>query len=121
MICPSNPYLSIDPILALNGVRSRIKQQRAAVIAVSPIVAGRAIKGPAAKILLELGRQPSALEIARHYAGLIDAIVIDEADAPLRKEIEALDMRVAITGTVMSNREDQARLAEVVVQMTAGS
>ena len=119
IICPSNPLLSIDPILAIEDVRGRIKRQHAPVVAVSPIVGGRAIKGPAAKILTELGRDPTAFEIARHYAGLIDGIVIDEIDAELRQKIEQLGLRVAITDTVMKTREDQSRLAATAIQLAA--
>ena len=89
VVCPSNPYLSIAPILALPGVRAALERRRVPVIAVSPIVAGRALKGPAAKIMRELGQEPSSLEVARFYRGLIDALVIDYADAALSASIDA--------------------------------
>lgn len=119
VICPSNPFLSIDPILALDDVRARIERHAAPVIAVSPIVGGQAIKGPAAKILQELGRQSSALEIARCYASLVDGIVIDEIDCGFADSIEALGMRVAIANTVMKTLADQASLASQVIAFAA--
>jgi LPPG:FO 2-phospho-L-lactate transferase len=115
IICPSNPILSIDPILSVGHVRARLKKCRAAIVAVSPIIGGKALKGPAAKILQELGRAPSSLEIARHYAGLIDGLVIDHDDASLAKDIEALGLRVEITNTIMTDRAEQSRLAEATI------
>jgi LPPG:FO 2-phospho-L-lactate transferase len=119
IICPSNPLLSIAPILALAGVRNRIATSTVPVVAVSPIVAGAAIKGPAAKILLELGRQASAVEVARLYGDLIDGIVIDDQDAGLVAEIEALGMRACTAKTVMKSRADQANLAQVAMDFAA--
>ena len=118
VICPSNPLLSVEPILAIKGVRSRIEKHRAPVIAISPIVGGHAIKGPAAKIFRELGREPSALGIARYYAGLVDGLVIDHIDADLKRPIEALGLRVAVTNTVMKTGADQARLANEVIDFS---
>jgi LPPG:FO 2-phospho-L-lactate transferase len=114
IICPSNPMLSIDPILALPGVRTAL-QRRSPVIAVSPIVGGNALKGPAAKILSELGRVPSVVEIARHYADVIDGLVIDQIDAGLAKEVENLGIRVLAVPTIMTNQSDRACLADAVI------
>jgi LPPG:FO 2-phospho-L-lactate transferase len=111
VICPSNPYLSIDPILALPGLREWIKAGGAPVIAVSPIVSGAAIKGPAAKIMQELGLQPSAAAVARHYKGLIHGFVIDDADRSSSEETSSLDMRVLSTQTIMRTHEDRVSLA----------
>lgn len=119
VICPSNPMLSVEPILTLRGVRAKVERHRAPVVAVSPIVAGQAIKGPAAKILRELGHTPSALEIARYYADLIDGIVIDEIDAALRPSIENLGVSVTVANTVMKGPDDQARLADDVTRFVA--
>jgi LPPG:FO 2-phospho-L-lactate transferase len=119
IICPSNPLLSIAPILSLAGVRNRIAASMAPVIAVSPIVAGAAIKGPVAKILTELGREVSAVEVARFYGRLIDGIVIDEQDAGLTAEIEALGTRTCVAQTVMKNRADQVNLAQVAISFAA--
>jgi LPPG:FO 2-phospho-L-lactate transferase len=118
-ICPSNPLLSIEPILTISAVRSRIEKHRAPVIAVSPIVGGQAIKGPAAKIFRELGLEPSALGIAQYYAGLVDGIVIDDIDAGFKRPIEALGLHVVITNTIMKTRTDQARLANELMAFAA--
>ena len=115
VICPSNPYLSIAPMLALPGLRSTLENRRVPVIAVSPIIAGRALKGPAAKIMRELGKEPSSLEVARFYAGLIDALVIDQADAALGADIEPLGIRPLVTATVMMDPEDRAALAGRII------
>jgi LPPG:FO 2-phospho-L-lactate transferase len=115
IICPSNPYLSIAPILALAGMRAALERRRVPVIAVSPIVAGQAIKGPAAKIMRELGKQPSSLEVARFYRGLIDALVLDHADAGLGASIQALGIRPIVTNTIMNEPQDRIGLAKSVI------
>ncbi len=120
VICPSNPYLSIQPILAVPGVRQAIAARRTPVIAVSPIVDGAAVKGPAAKIMRELGCEPSAAEIARLYRGIAHGMVIDESDNELSATIEAMGMRARVAATVMRSAADQARLAQEVVAF-AGS
>ncbi|MFM9884814.1 MAG: 2-phospho-L-lactate transferase [Burkholderiales bacterium] len=111
ILCPSNPYLSIAPLLTIPAVDRWWTTRRVPVIAVSPIVGGRAIKGPAAKIMTELGVEVSALGVARHYAGRVDAWVIDRADALAAKEIEALGKRMLVTDTVMKSPDDAVRLA----------
>jgi len=111
IICPSNPYLSIDPILAVRGMRDWIVTQRVPVVAVSPIVAGAAVKGPAAKIMSEIGVPASAAAVTRHYAGLIDAMVIDEADAALAGEIESAGVAARIAPSVMRSADDRIALA----------
>ena len=83
IICPSNPWLSVEPILALPGMRQALRARGAPVIAVSPIIAGKAVKGPTAKIMAELGLEPDSRSIAWHYEGLIDGFVIDVADEAL--------------------------------------
>ncbi len=113
VICPSNPYLSIDPILAVPGVRDWIAALCVPVVAVSPIVGGAAIKGPAAKIMRELGVPVTAAAVARHYAGLIDGIVIDEADAGLVAEIEAAGIAARVAPAVMRTPADRVALARV--------
>jgi LPPG:FO 2-phospho-L-lactate transferase len=109
VLCPSNPFVSIDPILALPGVRGRLRGKRA--VAVSPIIGGQAIKGPAAKMFRELGQDPSVLAVARRYADFLDGSVIDHADAAQRAEIERLPMRVLVTDTLMRDAADRERLA----------
>lgn len=111
IICPSNPYLSIDPILSIPGLRELLRSLGAPVIAVSPIVAGIAIKGPAAKIMRELGHEASALTVAQHYHGLIDGLLIDMSDGELKQDIEALGIAVGVANTVMNSDGDRIALA----------
>jgi LPPG:FO 2-phospho-L-lactate transferase len=117
VICPSNPYLSIAPILAVPGVRSILEHRRVPAIAVSPLVGGRALKGPAAKIMHELGKEPSSLEIARFYRGLIDALVLDHADAVLADSVRSLGITPVITSTIMNEPGDRSDLANQVVAL----
>jgi LPPG:FO 2-phospho-L-lactate transferase len=111
IFCPSNPFVSIDPILSLPGMRQLITGAGVPVIAVSPIIGGAAVKGPAAKMMRELGFEPSAATVAAHYRGLVTGFVMDTADAALAPAIEALGMTVAVTGTLMRNAADRLRLA----------
>lgn len=108
VICPSNPYLSVDPILAVPGLRRLVERASAPVVAVSPLIGGAAVKGPTAKILAELSVPATARSIAGHYDGLIDGLVIDEADAAER---ETLGVPALVTRTLMSSDEDRVRLA----------
>jgi LPPG:FO 2-phospho-L-lactate transferase len=110
VIGPSNPIVSIGPILELPGVRSAVAE--ASTVAVSPIIAGRALKGPADRMLTSLGHDATALGVARMYAGLVDRFVLDEADADLAPSVEALGMEVEVLPTVMRNDADRAALAE---------
>jgi LPPG:FO 2-phospho-L-lactate transferase len=111
VICPSNPYLSIDPILAIPAIR-RALASTAPVIAVSPIISGQAVKGPTAKIMHELAIVVNTQAIATHYRGLIDALVIDEADAADRAKA---DVPIMTTFTMMKTLEDRERLARDVI------
>ncbi len=111
VICPSNPYVSIDPILALPGLAEWIGATRAPVVAVSPIVGGAAIKGPAAKMIQELGHRSSVLSVAQHYSSLVHGLVIDEADRPAAQQIMRLGKRVHVVQTVMRTQADRAMLA----------
>jgi LPPG:FO 2-phospho-L-lactate transferase len=113
VLAPSNPIVSIGPILALPGVREAVAGRPSA--AVSPIVAGRALRGPADRMLGSLGHEVSALGVARLYAGLVQRFVLDEADADLAPAVEALDMRVDPLPTVMRSDADRARLAEAII------
>jgi LPPG:FO 2-phospho-L-lactate transferase len=115
IICPSNPFISIGPILAVPGVRDAFKETRANKIAITPIIAGRALKGPAADMLRDLGHEVSARGVARVYSDFIDLFVLDEADAAIKPEIESLGLRVMVTGTVMNTLEDKRRLALRVI------
>lgn len=113
--CPSNPIVSIGPILAVPGIQPALEARRDAVVAVSPIVAGAALKGPADRLLRELGHEASALGVARLYARWVGTLVIDEADAALGSDIEALGMRCVITPAVMSDAVRATNLAKAVV------
>ncbi|MEO6295437.1 MAG: 2-phospho-L-lactate transferase [Candidatus Limnocylindria bacterium] len=115
VIGPSNPLVSIGPILALQGVRDAVTSSRAPTIAVSPIIAGRALKGPADRMLASLGHDVTAVGVARLYSGLVDRFVIDDADAGLRPGIEALGMAVDVRPTVMRGEADRAALAAALI------
>ncbi len=115
-LCPSNPYLSIDPILALPGLRELLKRAAAPVIAISPLVGGAAVKGPTAKIMDELGIDVSALTVARHYGELLDGFILDERDATLAPELQALNLPVCLADTLMKTLEDRQRLARVSLE-----
>jgi LPPG:FO 2-phospho-L-lactate transferase len=115
IICPSNPIVSIGPILAVPGLRERLMAAAAPRIAVSPIVGGRAIKGPAARMLATLGHEVSPVGVARLYRDVIDALVIDEQDAADASRIEALGLGVLVTGTIMDDEAARRRLAGTVL------
>lgn len=117
VFCPSNPLVSIGPVLAVPGVHDAIAAFRGPRVAVSPIVGGQALKGPAAKMLEELGEAVSCVGIARRYMGLCDALVIDTVDSAESAAIEALGMRAVVTNTVMSNDEDKVALAREIVRL----
>lgn len=112
VVCPSNPYLSVDPILALPGIRAAIRRAAVPVIAVSPLIAGQAVKGPTAKIMAELGFTAENGAIADHYRGLIDALVIDAADAA---DADQIDIEVEVARTLMRSSDDRQRLARIVL------
>jgi LPPG:FO 2-phospho-L-lactate transferase len=116
ILCPSNPYLSIDPILAVPGTRERLRSAHAPVVAVSPLVGGQAVKGPTAKIMRELGVPTTAAAIARHYAGVIDGFVLDARDAA---GPEGIDCPVHVTDTLMHSLADRERLAREVLAFAA--
>ncbi|MBS0520716.1 MAG: 2-phospho-L-lactate transferase [Proteobacteria bacterium] len=116
VVCPSNPFVSVAPILAIPGVRNTIEGLRIPRVAVTPIVGGQAIKGPAAKMLAELGHDVSALGVARYYAGLIDGFLLDRTDAALAPAIEALGIKVQVTDTMMRNDLDKRRLAATTLE-----
>ncbi len=114
VICPSNPFVSIDPILAVPGMREAISACAAPVVAVSPIIGGRAVKGPTAKMFAELGLPAGAATVARHYGDLIDGYVLDHADAACARE---LGIPAAITHTLMRKLEDRDMLARDVLAL----
>lgn len=112
IIGPSNPFLSIDPILAVPGIREAIMERSVPCVAVTPLVAGEAIKGPTAKLMNELGMDVTVLGVADHYKGLIDAIIIDTADRQLCATIEETGIRAPHTGTIMRSLDDKIELAQ---------
>lgn len=118
IICPSNPYVSVDPILALPGIRETLRDIAAPVVAVSPIVKGMAIKGPAAKMMVELGMESNVETVARHYHGLVDGLVIDAEDADAGAAIESLGMGVLVTNTIMKTLEDRTDLARACMEFS---
>jgi LPPG:FO 2-phospho-L-lactate transferase len=115
VICPSNPYVSVAPILSVGAIRTWLRKRTFPVIAVSPIVGGAAIKGPAAKMMRELGADSTALGVARHYGDLVDGWVIDRADEKLQRAIEREGRSVLVTDTIMKTRAKRVALARRVV------
>ncbi|HVH79104.1 MAG TPA: 2-phospho-L-lactate transferase [Stellaceae bacterium] len=112
VICPSNPFISIDPILAVPGVRQALRDCRAPVVAVSPIIRGKAVKGPTAKMMAELGLPVDAASVARHYGDFLDIYIADESD---RDAVAGLDLRIVLAPTLMVSMEDREQLARVVL------
>ncbi len=117
VLAPSNPYLSLDPILNLKGIREHVRARRTSVVAITPIIGGQAVKGPAAKLMREFGLPPSALTVAQHYKDLIGAFVLDQRDAALAPDIETLGIRVIVVDTLMQTREDKIRVARAALRI----
>lgn len=113
IICPSNPWVSIDPILAVPGIHKSINDRL--ILAVSPIIGGKTIKGPAAKMFTELGISPSALAVAQHYQGLIHSIIFDLTDKNLTSEVNKLGILPYLTNVLMRDRLDRGRLAKEII------
>lgn len=116
VICPSNPIVSIEPILSVNGIRDALQRTRAKTVAVSPIVAGAPIKGPAGKLLKGLGLEVSAYSVAKLYSDFLDVFIIDTADSMEKKRIERLKIEVKVTNTIMRSLEDKINLARAVLE-----
>ncbi|HZT02576.1 MAG TPA: 2-phospho-L-lactate transferase [Steroidobacteraceae bacterium] len=114
IIAPSNPYLSIDPALAIPGLRSALRARRAPAIAVTPLIGDAAVKGPTAKIMRELGLTPSALTVCEHYRDLIDGFVLDERDAALAGR---LSLPSKLCDTLMHSLEDRERVARCALAL----
>jgi LPPG:FO 2-phospho-L-lactate transferase len=117
IICPSNPLISIGPILAVGGIREALRARRKDVIAVCPIVGGRSLKGPSDKMLTQLGYESSAEGVAKLYADFTGTFVVDPADQSHVEGIEKLDMKVAVIPTVMKTRADKRKLARALLGM----
>ena len=116
IVAPSNPFVSIDPLLAVPGVRDALEGSRGVRVAVSPIVGGEAVKGPAAAIMRSLGHEVSALGVARLYAGLVDVFVLDAVDAALAGAVGALGPRAVVCDTMMTTTERREGLARRVIE-----
>jgi len=119
IVCPSNPYLSVDPILAVPGVRAALDALKAPIVAVSPIIGGKALKGPAAKLMSELGVTPGVVAVAEHYRGLLDGLVIDTADAAEAAALRQAGLEPLVTEAIMVTDEDRVRLAQEALAFSA--
>jgi LPPG:FO 2-phospho-L-lactate transferase len=119
VLTPSNPFVSIDPILAVPGVTEALRRVGRPVVAVSPIVGGKAVKGPLGKMMAERGHEASALGVANHYGNLVDGWIIDAADRALAPAIEQLGCRVMVRDTVMRGLDDKRRLAQDALELAA--
>ncbi|MDQ1437925.1 MAG: 2-phospho-L-lactate transferase [Acidimicrobiaceae bacterium] len=115
VICPSNPIVSVGPVLAVPGIRDAVAARRPDVVAVSPIIAGAAIKGPADRLMRELGHESTVVGVARLYADVAGTLVIDSADAALAPAVEDVGLRCLVAPTVMSSPDAAAALARVIV------
>jgi LPPG:FO 2-phospho-L-lactate transferase len=116
VFAPSNPIVSIGPILNIEGYHAALRERRAPVVAVSPLIRGKALKGPADKMMSTLGHEATALGVARIYAGLIDGFVIDNLDEAARAKIEALGIAVLVTDAIMHDVPDRGRFAREVAE-----
>jgi len=116
IICPSNPFISIDPVLGVPGVRDALANASAPVIAVSPIVAGDAIKGPTAKMFWEMGTEPSVQAVAARYQDIVDLMIIDKQDASAAAAVQALGISVVTAPTIMRTLEDKTTLAAIALK-----
>jgi LPPG:FO 2-phospho-L-lactate transferase len=118
ILCPSNPFISIGPILAVPGVREALERTTARVVAISPIVAGQALKGPAGDMLRDLGYDVSARSVAQLYSEFADLFILDERDRELATDIEMLGLAVGLSDTIMNSMEDKRRLARAVLELS---
>ena len=121
VIAPSNPIVSIGPILAVEGIKGAIQASQAVKVGVSPIIGGKALKGPADRMLASLGHEPSALGVARILADVVDVFVIDDRDADLAPSIAELGIETAVLQSIMGDRTDRIRFAEEVVLASLGA
>ncbi len=119
VICPSNPFVSIDPILAVPGLRQLVAAAGVPVIAVSPIIRGKAVKGPAAKMLGELGKEISAVGVARHYGSLLSGFMIDREDAARAAEVETMGIATDVADTLMADATGRRRVAQACLNFIA--
>ena len=120
VVCPSNPFISIGPILAVPGVRDALRETKATVIAVTPIIGNKALKGPAADMLRDLGHEVSARGVAAMYSDFLDIFLLDETDTRLTKDLNALDRKAFKANTIMNSLADKRRVAERVLEIIQG-
>jgi len=118
IICPSNPILSIAPILAIKAIKRAMEKSKVPVVGVSPIIGGKALKGPADRVMASMGFEPSAYGVAKFYGNLLKHFVIDEVDKEQKGRIEKLGTKVTVANTIMKSLEDSVRLAKVVMSIT---
>lgn len=116
VICPSNPVLSISPILSISTIRNELRNTGAYIVGVSPIVGGKAIKGPAGRIMASMELEASAYGVAKFYEDFLDHLIIDTADKQYKERIEGLGVRVTVTDTIMRTLEDSIRIAKVLME-----
>jgi LPPG:FO 2-phospho-L-lactate transferase len=116
VICPSNPFISIDPILEVSGIRQALIESKAKVVAVSPIVGGEAIKGPTAKMFRELGVTPSPNAVAQKYSDFLDVMIVDQVDARDHKLMDSFGVQTEVAQTVMRTADDKLALAELALR-----
>jgi LPPG:FO 2-phospho-L-lactate transferase len=122
LVAPSNPFISIDPILAVPGVRAAVAARRGEVVAISPIVAGEAVRGPAAAMLRSLGHEAGPSAVAAHYAGLAGTLVLDRRDAAAEEAVAATGVRPVVADTIMDGHAGRRRLARAALDaLSAGS
>jgi LPPG:FO 2-phospho-L-lactate transferase len=115
VVCPSNPIVSIGPLLAVPGLADALATRRRDVVAVSPIVAGAALKGPADRLMAELGHEPTVVGVARLYAAFVGTLVVDEADSDAAAAVEACGVRCVVAPTVMHTPDHAAALATLLL------
>ena len=113
VFCPSNPWVSLDPILNIQGIRSALASKK--VVAVSPIIGGQTIKGPAAKMFTELGIEPSSYAVAAHYSEILSGFVLDIQDGQWEEKIGSLGLKTMSINTIMKSRNDRQQLAQDVL------
>ena len=116
LVAPSNPYLSIDPILSIDKIKQTIMQSNKPRVAVSPIIGGDSVKGPTAKIMEQMGFEVSVMTVANHYENLIDGLIIDNADKKYIQAIESSGIKVKVTNILMHDNDDKTRLAEEAIE-----
>ncbi|MCC6364507.1 MAG: 2-phospho-L-lactate transferase [Bryobacterales bacterium] len=116
VFCPSNPIISIGPILAVPGIRQALRRRKCPAAAISPIIGGRALKGPAADMMRGMGMEVSSLGVARIYRGMVDLFILDRADKRLAPEVEKLGMRAVVTNTIMTGPAQKKALARAVLK-----